>query len=76
MFNFKVFTVKGREFTCTYNKRRNPFNPWGDINDTVSVCSAPGFWCERTVRTDDSGREFFTWNGKVVYIDELVDKEM
>ena len=75
MFNFKKFTVNGREFTCTYNKR-NTFNPWADINDTVSVCSAPGFWYERTVRIDDSGREFFTWNGKVVYVDELVDKEM
>lgn len=67
MTKFYKFTVKGTEFKCFTNPPM-----LRDDYGTVSIKSG-GFWCDRTIRCDENDKLFFTWNGKVVFIDDLVE---
>ena len=63
MNRFYRFTVKGTEFTCFTTILNSGYG-------VVSIKSGP-VWCDRTIRCDENEKLFFTWNGKVVFIDDL-----
>lgn len=68
---FREFEVKGKKFLCTLVG--NTFIFGGYL--TAYVYTGNGNSCARTV-ISDGDRQFFTWNGKNVYIDELMEVEV
>lgn len=79
---FYKFYVNGNEFICFYTMLFD--------RGVVSIKSG-GCWCDRTIRfnsnrairfdadrtiqTGTDGKPFFTWNGKTVFMDDLVETD-
>lgn len=64
MTKFYKFNVEGTEFKCFYTLMFN----YGVVSIRSGAC-----WCDRTIRLDADGKQFFTWNGKTIFMDDLVE---
>lgn len=66
MTKFYKFNVRENEFKCFYTLLFN--------HGVVSIKSGE-VWCDRTIRFDTDGKPFFTWNGKTIFMDDLVEND-
>lgn len=65
MHTYKFTINNNREFTC----RISEYHFWGG-DPFCYVILRHGYKISRTILTD-KGREFFTFNGALIYLDEL-----
>jgi hypothetical protein len=63
---FYKFNVNGNEFKCFYTL----LSDYGVVSIKSGAC-----WCDRTIRFDADGKPFFTWNGKTIFMDDLVETD-